>query len=215
MFALWGARIEAGEEFPAATNEEEEIFQRVVRRRVEQSPGFLTRTVEAIRGVSEETTTGVHRLYELSKKGKLPFPAINVNTADQVEFDNLYGCRESWSTRSVARPTSCWPASRLRCGFGDVGRQRGFLRQGGARVLVTEIDRSARFSAMEGYELVTWRKRHARRHLCNRTGIWTYHRRSYAGEKNMAIVCNIGHFDSEIQISGLQNRMGRDQASGR
>ncbi|HEX8641114.1 MAG TPA: adenosylhomocysteinase, partial [Allosphingosinicella sp.] len=96
MFALWGARIEAGEIFPEATNEEEEIFQQVVRRRVEQSPGFLTKTVENIRGVSEETTTGVHRLYELAKQGKLPFPAINVNdSVTKSKFDNLYGCKES------------------------------------------------------------------------------------------------------------------------
>jgi adenosylhomocysteinase len=96
MFALWGARIEAGEEFPAPDNEEEEIFQKIVRRRIQQTPGFLTKTVEAIKGVSEETTTGVHRLYELSKRGKLPFPAINVNdSVTKSKFDNLYGCRES------------------------------------------------------------------------------------------------------------------------
>ncbi|HEY0446189.1 MAG TPA: adenosylhomocysteinase, partial [Allosphingosinicella sp.] len=94
MFALWGARIEAGEEFPAPQNEEEEVFQRVVRRRIQQSPGFLTKTVQAIKGVSEETTTGVHRLYELSKQGKLPFPAINVNdSVTKSKFDNLYGCK--------------------------------------------------------------------------------------------------------------------------
>ncbi|MDB5699784.1 MAG: adenosylhomocysteinase, partial [Alphaproteobacteria bacterium] len=96
MFALWGARIEAGEQFPAPENEEEEIFQRFVRERIRQSPGFLTRTVQAIKGVSEETTTGVHRLYELARKGKLPFPAINVNdSVTKSKFDNLYGCKES------------------------------------------------------------------------------------------------------------------------
>ena len=97
MFALWGARIEAGEEFPAPTNEEEEVFQRHRPQRfLAESPGYLTKTVQAIKGVSEETTTGVHRLYELAKKGKLPFPAINVNdSVTKSKFDNLYGCKES------------------------------------------------------------------------------------------------------------------------
>ncbi|MGZ8998057.1 MAG: adenosylhomocysteinase, partial [Allosphingosinicella sp.] len=159
MFALWGARIEAGEEFPAPTNEEEEVFQQVVRRRIAQSPGFLTRTVEAIRGVSEETTTGVHRLYELAKQGKLPFPAINVNdSVTKSKFDNLYGCKESL-VDAIRRATDVMLAGKVACvaGFGDVGKgSAASLRNGGARVLVTEVDPiCALQAAMEGYEVVT------------------------------------------------------------
>jgi adenosylhomocysteinase len=211
MFALWGARIEAGEEFPEAGNEEEEIFQRVVRRRVEQSPGFLTRTVEAIRGVSEETTTGVHRLYELAKKGKLPFPAINVNdSVTKSKFDNLYGCRESL-VDAIRRATDVMLAGKVACvaGFGDVGKgSAASLRQGGARVLVTEIDPiCALQAAMEGYEVVTMEEATKRADIFvtatgNMDVITLDHMRAM---KNMAIVCNIGHFDSEIQITALQN----------
>ncbi len=211
MFALWGARIEAGESFPEATNEEEEIFQRVVRRRVELSPGFLTETVAAIRGVSEETTTGVHRLYELSKQGKLPFPAINVNdSVTKSKFDNLYGCRESL-VDAIRRATDVMLAGKVACvaGFGDVGKgSAASLRQGGARVLVTEIDPiCALQAAMEGYEVVTMEEAVTRADIFvtatgNMDVITVDHMRAM---KNMAIVCNIGHFDSEIQITGLQN----------
>jgi adenosylhomocysteinase len=159
MFALWGARIEAGEEFPAPENEEEEIFQRFVRERIRQSPGFLTKTVQAIRGVSEETTTGVHRLYELARRGKLPFPAINVNdSVTKSKFDNLYGCKESL-VDAIRRATDVMLAGKGACvaGFGDVGKgSAASLRNGGARVLVTEIDPiCALQAAMEGYEVVT------------------------------------------------------------
>jgi adenosylhomocysteinase len=211
MFALWGARIEAGESFPEPTNEEEEIFQRVVRRRVEQSPGFLTRTVEAIRGVSEETTTGVHRLYELSKKGKLPFPAINVNdSVTKSKFDNLYGCRESL-VDAIRRATDVMLAGKIACvaGFGDVGKGSAqSLRNGGARVIVTEVDPiCALQAAMEGYEVVTMEEAATRADIFvtatgNMDVITLDHMRAM---KNMAIVCNIGHFDSEIQITALQN----------
>ena len=211
MFALWGARIEAGEEFPAATNEEEEVFQKVVRRRIEQSPGFLTRTVEAIRGGSEETTTGVHRLYELSKKGKLPFPAINVNdSVTKSKFDNLYGCRESL-VDAIRRATDVMLSGKVACvaGFGDVGKgSAASLRQGGARVIVTEIDPiCALQAAMEGYEVVTMEDAATRADIFvtatgNMDVITLDHMRSM---KNMAIVCNIGHFDSEIQITALNN----------
>ena len=96
MFALWGARVEAGEELFTPSNEEEEIFAVTLKRFLAERPGYLTKTVEAIKGVSEETTTGVHRLYDLAKKGKLPFPAINVNdSVTKSKFDNLYGCKES------------------------------------------------------------------------------------------------------------------------
>ncbi len=211
MFALWGARIEAGESFPEPTNEEEEIFQRVVRRRIEQSPGFLTRTVENIRGVSEETTTGVHRLYELAKKGKLPFPAINVNdSVTKSKFDNLYGCRESL-VDAIRRATDVMLAGKVACvaGFGDVGKGSAqSLRNGGARVIVTEIDPiCALQAAMEGYEVVTMDEAATRADIFvtatgNMDVITLDHMRAM---KNMAIVCNIGHFDSEIQITALQN----------
>ena len=211
MFALWGARIEAGEDFPAPTNEEEEVFQQVVRRRIEQSPGFLTKTVEAIRGVSEETTTGVHRLYELAKQGKLPFPAINVNdSVTKSKFDNLYGCKESL-VDAIRRATDVMLAGKVACvaGFGDVGKgSAASLRNGGARVIVTEVDPiCALQAAMEGYEVVTMEEAVKRADIFvtatgNMDVITLDHMREM---KNMAIVCNIGHFDSEIQISALNN----------
>ncbi|MDB5670150.1 MAG: adenosylhomocysteinase [Alphaproteobacteria bacterium] len=211
MFALWGARIEAGETFPAATNEEEEVFQATVLRRIKASPGFLTKTVEAIRGVSEETTTGVHRLYELAKQGKLPFPAINVNdSVTKSKFDNLYGCRESL-VDAIRRATDVMLSGKVACvaGFGDVGKgSAASLRQGGARVIVTEVDPiCALQAAMEGYEVVTMEDAVTRADVFvtatgNMDVITLDHMRAM---KNMAIVCNIGHFDSEIQISALNN----------
>ncbi|HLL59755.1 MAG TPA: adenosylhomocysteinase, partial [Allosphingosinicella sp.] len=211
MFALWGARVEAGEEFPAPENEEEEVFQALVRKRIAQSPGFLTKTVQAIKGVSEETTTGVHRLYELAKKGKLPFPAINVNdSVTKSKFDNLYGCKESL-VDAIRRGTDVMLAGKVACvaGFGDVGKgSAASLRNGGARVIVTEVDPiCALQAAMEGYEVVTMEEAAPRADIfVTATGnadiITVDHMRSM---KNMAIVCNIGHFDSEIQIGALQN----------
>jgi len=211
MFALWGARIEAGEEFPAPDNEEEEVFQRVVKARIAKSPGFLTKTVEAIKGVSEETTTGVHRLYELAKKGKLPFPAINVNdSVTKSKFDNLYGCKESL-VDAIRRGTDVMLAGKVAtvAGFGDVGKgSAASLRNGGARVLVTEVDPiCALQAAMEGFEVVTMEEAVTRADIFvtatgNADVITLDHMR---GMKNMAIVCNIGHFDSEIQITALQN----------
>jgi adenosylhomocysteinase len=211
MFALWGARIEAGEEFPAPENEEEEVFQRVVRKRVQESPGFLTKTVQAIKGVSEETTTGVHRLYELSKQGKLPFTAINVNdSVTKSKFDNLYGCKESL-VDAIRRGTDVMLAGKVAtvAGFGDVGKgSAASLRNGGARVLVTEVDPiCALQAAMEGFEVVTMEEAVTRADIFvtatgNADVITLDHMRAM---KNMAIVCNIGHFDSEIQITALQN----------
>ncbi|MBJ7377662.1 adenosylhomocysteinase, partial [Sphingobium sp.] len=159
MFALWGARVEAGEELFTPTNEEEEIFCSVLKRVLAERPGFLTKTVAAIKGVSEETTTGVHRLYELAKKGKLPFPAINVNdSVTKSKFDNLYGCKESL-VDAIRRGTDVMLAGKIACvaGFGDVGKgSAASLRNGGARVLVTEVDPiCALQAAMEGYEVVT------------------------------------------------------------
>jgi len=211
MFALWGARVEAGEELFTPSNEEEEIFAVTLKRFLKERPGYLTRTVEAIRGVSEETTTGVHRLYELAKKGKLPFPAINVNdSVTKSKFDNLYGCKESL-VDAIRRGTDVMLAGKVACvaGFGDVGKgSAASLRNGGARVIVTEIDPiCALQAAMEGYEVVTMDEAATRADIFvtatgNMDVITLDHMRAM---KNMAIVCNIGHFDSEIQIGALAN----------
>jgi adenosylhomocysteinase len=211
MFALWGARAEAGEELPTPTNEEEEIFVATVKRFIAERPGYLTQTVQAIKGVSEETTTGVHRLYELAKQGKLPFPAINVNdSVTKSKFDNLYGCKESL-VDAIRRATDVMLAGKVAvvAGFGDVGKgSAASLRNGGARVLVTEVDPiCALQAAMEGYEVVTMEEAAPRADIFvtatgNMDVITLDHMRAM---KNMAIVCNIGHFDSEIQISSLNN----------
>ena len=211
MFALWGARVEAGEELFAPTNEEEEIFVATLKRFLAARPGYLTKTVQTIKGVSEETTTGVHRLYDLAKKGKLPFPAINVNdSVTKSKFDNLYGCKESL-VDAIRRATDVMLAGKVACvaGFGDVGKGSAqSLRNGGARVLVTEVDPiCALQAAMEGFEVVTMEEATKRADIFvtatgNADVITVDHMRDM---KNMAIVCNIGHFDSEIQIGALQN----------
>ena len=211
MFALWGARVEAGEELFTPSNEEEEIFVATLKRFVAERPGYLTKTVQTIKGVSEETTTGVHRLYELSKKGKLPFPAINVNdSVTKSKFDNLYGCKESL-VDAIRRATDVMLAGKVACvaGFGDVGKgSAASLRNGGARVLVTEIDPiCALQAAMEGYEVVTMEEAATRADIFvtatgNEAVLTVEHMRAM---KNMAIVSNIGHFDSEIEIAGLAN----------
>ncbi len=211
MFALWGYRVEQGEELFSPSNEEEEIFVATLQRFLKERPGYLTRTVEAIRGVSEETTTGVHRLYDLAKKGKLPFPAINVNdSVTKSKFDNLYGCKESL-VDAIRRATDVMLAGKVACvaGFGDVGKgSAASLRNGGARVLVTEVDPiCALQAAMEGYEVVTMEEAAPRADIFvtatgNMDVITLDHMRAM---KNMAIVSNIGHFDSEIQIGALAN----------
>ena len=211
MFALWGARVEAGEELFKPSNEEETIFVATLKKFLAERPGYLTKTVASIKGVSEETTTGVHRLYELAKKGKLPFPAINVNdSVTKSKFDNLYGCKESL-VDAIRRATDVMLAGKVACvaGFGDVGKgSAASLRNGGARVLVTEIDPiCALQAAMEGYEVVTMEEAASRADIFvtatgNEDIITIDHMRAM---KNMAIVCNIGHFDSEIQVAALSN----------
>jgi len=211
MFALWGARVEAGEELFTPQNEEEEIFAATLKRFLAERPGYLTKTVENIKGVSEETTTGVHRLYELAKQGKLPFPAINVNdSVTKSKFDNLYGCKESL-VDAIRRGTDVMLAGKVAtvAGFGDVGKgSAASLRNGGARVLVTEVDPiCALQAAMEGYEVVTMEEAAKRADIFvtatgNADVITLDHMREM---KDMAIVCNIGHFDSEIQIGALSN----------
>jgi adenosylhomocysteinase len=211
MFALWGARIEAGDELPEPTNAEEIEFQRALKAFVKAKPGYLTMSVAHIKGVSEETTTGVHRLYQIAKDGKLPFPAINVNdSVTKSKFDNLYGCKESL-VDAIRRATDVMLAGKVACvaGFGDVGKgSAASLRQGGARVMVTEIDPiCALQAAMEGYEVVTMEEAVQRCDIFvtatgNEDVITAEHMKAM---KPMSIVCNIGHFDSEIQISALDN----------
>ncbi|MBA2467062.1 MAG: adenosylhomocysteinase [Sphingomonas sp.] len=211
MFALWGARVEAGEALFEPSNEEEEVFAATLQRFLKDRPGYLTRTVQAIKGVSEETTTGVHRLYDLAKQGKLPFPAINVNdSVTKSKFDNLYGCKESL-VDAIRRATDVMLAGKVACvaGFGDVGKgSAASLRNGGARVLVTEVDPiCALQAAMEGFEVVTMEEAVTRADIFvtatgNMDVITLDHMRAM---KNMAIVSNIGHFDSEIQIGALSN----------
>ncbi|MGB7372809.1 adenosylhomocysteinase [Pontixanthobacter sp.] len=210
-FALWGARLEAGETMPEPSNPEEIEMQRAVKAYIAKNPGYLTKTVKNLTGVSEETTTGVHRLYHLAKNGKLPFPAINVNdSVTKSKFDNLYGCKESL-VDAIRRATDVMLAGKVACvaGFGDVGKgSADSLRNGGARVMVTEIDPiCALQAAMEGYEVVTMEEATKRCDIFvtttgNEDVITAEHMKAM---KPMSIVCNIGHFDSEIQIGALDN----------
>jgi adenosylhomocysteinase len=193
------------------TNEEEEALYTVMKRYLAEKPGFYTAIRDAIGGVSEETTTGVHRLYQMAQKGELPFPAINVNdSVTKSKFDNLYGCRESL-VDAIRRGTDVMLSGKVAvvCGYGDVGKgSAASLRQGGARVIVTEIDPiCALQAAMEGYEVQTLDDVAGKGDIYvtatgNKDVITVDHMRQM---KNNAIVCNIGHFDSEIQVAGLKN----------
>ena len=192
-------------------NEEEEALYKVMKRYIAEKPGFYSAIRDAIGGVSEETTTGVHRLYEMAKKGDLPFPAINVNdSVTKSKFDNLYGCRESL-VDAIRRGTDVMLSGKVAvvCGYGDVGKgSAASLRQGGARVKVTEVDPiCALQAAMEGYEVVTVEDVAGEADIFvtatgNKDVLTVDHMRAM---KNNAIVCNIGHFDSEIQVAGLKN----------
>lgn len=212
MYILLGARAEAGETVLASpTSEEEEFLKAQIDTRLASSPGWFTRQRDAIKGVSEETTTGVLRLYQLAEAGGLPFPAINVNdSVTKSKFDNLYGCRESL-VDGIRRATDVMLAGKVAvvAGYGDVGKgSAASLRQGGARVMVTEIDPiCALQAAMEGYEVVTMEQAAPKADIFvtatgNRDVITMDHMRDM---KDRAIVCNIGHFDNEIQVSSLQN----------
>ena len=212
MYILLGARAEAGEDVLASpSSEEEEFLKAQIEKRRAQSEGWFTRQRDAIKGVSEETTTGVLRLYQLAEAGGLPFPAINVNdSVTKSKFDNLYGCRESL-VDGIRRATDVMLAGKVAvvAGYGDVGKgSAASLRQGGARVMVTEIDPiCALQAAMEGYEVVTMEQAAPKADIFvtatgNKDVITMDHMRDM---KDRAIVCNIGHFDSEIQISALEN----------
>src|SRR5688500_11619231 len=192
-------------------NEEEEALYAVMKRYLQEKPGFYSAIRDAIKGVSEETTTGVHRLYKMAERGELPYPAINVNdSVTKSKFDNLYGCRESL-VDAIRRGTDVMLAGKVAvvCGYGDVGKgSAASLRQGGARVVVTEIDPiCALQAAMEGYEVLTLEDVVKNADIFvtatgNKDVITVDHMRAM---KHNAIVCNIGHFDSEIQIAGLRN----------
>jgi adenosylhomocysteinase len=208
-----GIRAENGDTafLDGATNEEEEILFASIKKRLKSNPGWYTRNGTAIKGVTEETTTGVHRLYNMANEGKLLFPAINVNdSVTKSKFDNLYGCRESL-VDGIRRGTDVMMAGKVAmvAGFGDVGKgSAASLRNAGCRVMVSEIDPiCALQAAMEGYEVVTMEDAAPRADIfVTATGnldvITVDHMREM---KDRAIVCNIGHFDSEIQIAALKN----------
>ncbi len=193
------------------TNEEEEVLFAAIKKRLKDKPGWYTTVAKAIKGVTEETTTGVHRLYQMEKEGRLLFPAINVNdSVTKSKFDNLYGCRELL-VDGIRRGTDVMMAGKVAmiAGYGDVGKgSAASLRQAGCRVMVSEIDPiCALQAAMEGYEVVTMDEAAPRADIfCTATGnvdvITIEHMRKM---KDRAIVCNIGHFDSEIQVAALKN----------
>src|SRR5262249_9381239 len=192
-------------------NEEEEVLFAAIKQRLKSSPGWYTKTAKAIKGVTEETTTGVHRLYQMAKEGRLMFPAINVNdSVTKSKFDNLYGCRESL-VDGIRRGTDVMMAGKVAmvAGYGDVGKgSAASLRNAGCRVMVSEIDPiCALQAAMDGYEVVTMEDAAPRADIfVTATGnvdvITIDHMRKM---KDRAIVCNIGHFDSEIQVAALRN----------
>jgi adenosylhomocysteinase len=211
-YIILGAKAEAGEQvLVSPNNEEEEALKAQIQSRLANSPGWFTKVKDSIKGVTEETTTGVLRLYQMAEKNDLPFPAINVNdSVTKSKFDNLYGCRESL-VDGIRRATDVMLSGKLAvvAGFGDVGKgSAASLRQGGARVIVTEIDPiCALQAAMEGYEVCSMEEAASRGDIFvtatgNKDVITVDHMRDM---KDRAIVCNIGHFDSEIQVESLQN----------
>ena len=213
LYILMGARVEAGETVLIAvpTSDEEVCLFNQIRKRLKSSPGWFTKQRADIKGVSEETTTGVHRLYDLHKKGQLPFPAINVNdSVTKSKFDNKYGCKESL-VDGIRRATDTMMAGKVAvvCGYGDVGKgSAASLRGAGARVKVTEVDPiCALQAAMDGYEVTLLEDEVANADIFitttgNRDVIRIEHIRAM---KDMAIVGNIGHFDNEIQVAALRN----------
>jgi adenosylhomocysteinase len=208
-----GVRAEEGDAafLDTPSNEEEEVLFGAILRRLKESPGWYGRCATSIEGVSEETTTGVHRLYVMQKEGKLLWPAINVNdSVTKSKFDNLYGCRESL-VDGIRRGTDVMMAGKVAivAGFGDVGKgSAASLRNAGCRVLISEVDPiCALQAAMEGYEVTTMEDAAPRADIfvtCtgNIDVIRLEHMRQM---RDRAIVCNIGHFDSEIQVASLRN----------
>ena len=213
LYVILGARAEDGEAELIANpdSEEEEALFSTIRKRMAETPGWFSAQREMIRGVTEETTTGVNRLYQLMESGRLPFPAINVNdSVTKSKFDNKYGCKESL-VDGIRRATDTMLAGKVAviCGYGDVGKgSAASLRGGGARVMVTEADPiCALQAAMDGYEVVSLENVASTADIFitatgNKDVIRLDHIRQM---KDMAIVGNIGHFDNEIQVSALRN----------
>src|SRR5471032_426524 len=214
MLVHHGLRAEKGDTtfLDKPENEEEEVFYALIKRLLKDKPkGWFAEIAANIKGVSEETTTGVHRLYLMEKAGKLLFPAINVNdSVTKSKFDNLYGCRESL-VDGIRRGTDVMMSGKtaMVAGFGDVGKgSAASLRQAGCRVMVSEIDPiCALQAAMEGYQVVTMEDAAPMADIFvtatgNKDIITLDHMRAM---KDRAIVCNIGHFDNEIQIASLKN----------
>ena len=213
MLIHLGMRAEAGDTafLDKPGNEEEEVLFAAIKKCLALIPGWYGKCGHAIKGVSEETTTGVHRLYLMEREGKLLWPAINVNdSVTKSKFDNLYGCRESL-VDGIRRGTDVMMAGKVAmvAGFGDVGKgSAASLRNAGCRVMVSEVDPiCALQAAMEGYEVTTMEDAASRADIfVTCTGdidvITVDHMRAM---KDRAIVCNIGHFDSEIQVAGLRN----------
>ncbi len=208
-----GLRAEKGDTafLDKPDSEEETILFALIRRTLKEKPGWFAELARNIRGVSEETTTGVHRLYNMAKEGKLLFPAINVNdSVTKSKFDNLYGCRESL-VDGIRRGTDVMMSGKVAmvAGFGDVGKgSAASLRQAGCRVMVSEVDPiCALQAAMEGYEVTTMEDATTRADIFvtatgNKNVITADHMRAM---KDRAIVCNIGHFDNEIEVAALRN----------
>ncbi len=214
MYILLGSKAESGDAdfLEKPSSEEEEALFKQIKKRLELSNGWFTKQKESILGVSEETTTGVNRLYQLEREGKLPFPAINVNdSVTKSKFDNKYGCKESL-VDGIRRATDTMMAGKVAvvCGYGDVGKgSAASLRGAGARVKVTEVDPiCALQAAMDGYEVVTLEDTVETADVFitatgNKDVIKLDHMRQM---KNMAIVGNIGHFDNEIEVASLKNQ---------
>jgi adenosylhomocysteinase len=212
LYVLLGARMEAGEDvLSVPQSEEEECIKVQIQKRIKETPGWFAKTRAEIQGVSEETTTGVHRLYDLFKKGQLPFPAINVNdSVTKSKFDNKYGCKESL-VDGIRRATDTMMAGKVAVvmGYGDVGKgSAASLAGAGARVIVTEVDPiCALQAAMDGFQVTTLEDVVATADIFvtttgNKDVIRIEHMREM---KDMAIVGNIGHFDNEIQVAALKN----------
>jgi len=213
MLLMLGSKAEKDASVLDNPGSEEEIcLFNSIKKRLPTSNGWYTKALAGIQGVTEETTTGVHRLYELAKANELPFPAINVNdSVTKSKFDNLYGCRESL-VDGIKRATDVMIAGKVAvvCGFGDVGKGCAqSLRGLGATVLVTEVDPICALQAsMEGYRVVTLDD------VCDQVDIVVTATGNYnivtfdhmAKMKNQTIVCNIGHFDNEIDVAGLEGK---------
>ena len=212
MYLIIGEKAEADPSIlDNPQSEEEEALFRQIRKRMTETPGWFARIKAGIRGVSEETTTGVNRLYQLAKKNELPFPAINVNdSVTKSKFDNKYGCKESL-VDAIRRGTDVMMAGKTAfvAGYGDVGKgSAASLSGSGARVTVSEVDPiCALQAAMDGYDVQTIDTMAPKADIFvtatgNKDILTVDHMRAM---KDMAIVCNIGHFDNEIQVEGLRN----------